>query len=125
MIPTDDDGPYYWHIKSGTIQREPPENKDSSSQPAMNFQRQVVREAEVGTQLNVVSRMRVNCDSLFVMQSRLLVQALLQWFREAQLASHSLIWIVSDPKKIWPSSITNDFVFLFLHFVDIHISFYG
>ncbi|EFX77134.1 hypothetical protein DAPPUDRAFT_198588 [Daphnia pulex] len=42
----DDDGPYYWHIKSGTIQREPPENKDSSSQPAMNFQRQVVREAE-------------------------------------------------------------------------------
>ena len=48
LIPTDDDGPYYWHIKSGTIQREPPENKDSSSQPAMNFQRQVVREAEVG-----------------------------------------------------------------------------
>jgi amyloid beta (A4) precursor protein-binding family B protein 2 (Fe65-like) len=45
----DDDGPYYWHIKSGTIQREPPENKDSSSQPAMNFQRQVVREAEVGS----------------------------------------------------------------------------
>ncbi|KAI9564237.1 hypothetical protein GHT06_007975 [Daphnia sinensis] len=42
----DDDGPYYWHIKSGTIQREPPENKDSSSQPAMNFQRQIVREAE-------------------------------------------------------------------------------
>jgi hypothetical protein len=45
----DDDGPYYWHIKSGTIQREPPENTDSSSQPAMNFQRQVVREAEVGS----------------------------------------------------------------------------
>ena len=44
---SDDDGPYYWHIKSGTIQREPPENKDSCSQPAMNFQRQVVREAEV------------------------------------------------------------------------------
>ena len=66
MIPTDDDGPYYWHIKSGTIQREPPENKDSSSQPAMNFQRQVVREAEVGTQLNVVSRMRVNCYSLLL-----------------------------------------------------------
>jgi hypothetical protein len=21
----DNDGPYYWHIKSGTIQREPPE----------------------------------------------------------------------------------------------------
>lgn len=47
LIATDDDGPYYWHIKSGTIQREPPENKDSSSQPAMNFQRQIVRETEV------------------------------------------------------------------------------
>ena len=46
-VATDDDGPYYWHIKSGTIQREPPENKDSSSQPAMNFQRQLVRETEV------------------------------------------------------------------------------
>lgn len=22
----DNDGPYYWHIKSGTIQREPPED---------------------------------------------------------------------------------------------------
>ena len=32
----------------------------------MNFQRQVVREAEVGTQLNVVSRMRVNCYSLLL-----------------------------------------------------------
>ena len=43
----DDDGPYYWHIKSGTIQREPPEKKEASSQPAMNFQRQVVQNAEV------------------------------------------------------------------------------
>lgn len=43
----DDDGPYYWHIKSGTIQREPPENKESANQPAMNFQRQIVQEAEV------------------------------------------------------------------------------
>lgn len=24
-IVSDKDGPYYWHIKSGTIQREPPE----------------------------------------------------------------------------------------------------
>lgn len=42
----DDDGPYYWHIKSGTIQREPPENKESSSQSAQSFKRQVVQEAE-------------------------------------------------------------------------------
>jgi len=42
----DNDGPYYWHIKSGTIQREPPEKKEASSQPAMNFQRQVVPDVE-------------------------------------------------------------------------------
>lgn len=24
MLLPDNDGPYYWHIKSGTIQREPP-----------------------------------------------------------------------------------------------------
>lgn len=24
MNPLDNNGPYYWHIKSGTIQREPP-----------------------------------------------------------------------------------------------------
>jgi len=51
----DDDGPYYWHIKSGTIQREPPEKKEASSQPAMNFQRQVVQNAEAaGTIFNPV-----------------------------------------------------------------------
>ena len=44
---SDDDGPYYWHIKSGTIQREPPENKESSSQSAQSFKRQVLQEAEV------------------------------------------------------------------------------
>jgi len=43
----DDDGPYYWHIKSGTIQREPPENNKESQQPALNFKRQIVQEAEV------------------------------------------------------------------------------
>ena len=47
LFMSDDDGPYYWHIKSGTIQREPPEKKEASSQPAMNFQRHVIHNAEV------------------------------------------------------------------------------
>lgn len=25
----DNDGPYYWHIKSGTIQRDPPDGEGS------------------------------------------------------------------------------------------------
>ena len=28
----DSDGPYYWHIKSGTIQRQPPQHEDSQDQ---------------------------------------------------------------------------------------------
>jgi amyloid beta (A4) precursor protein-binding family B protein 2 (Fe65-like) len=51
---SDDDGPYYWHIKSGTIQREPPENKESSSQSAQSFKRQVVQEAEVNFPLRSI-----------------------------------------------------------------------
>jgi amyloid beta (A4) precursor protein-binding family B protein 2 (Fe65-like) len=56
---TDDDGPYYWHIKSGTIQREPPPppagRRQSSTgttsqlqpelkqqEPTMKFQRETV-----------------------------------------------------------------------------------
>ena len=28
----DSDGAYYWHIKSGTIQRQPPHNEDSQDE---------------------------------------------------------------------------------------------
>lgn len=31
----DANGPYYWHIKSGTIQRDPPEQSVSTSNPAL------------------------------------------------------------------------------------------
>ena len=101
----DDDGPYYWHIKSGTIQREPPENKEN--QPAMNFQRQVVREAEVA--FISLCKQLTNGANYFSSFSfdRQLAPASLQWFPEALLASHFPIWTVFAPKRIWHSSIIN------------------
>jgi hypothetical protein len=39
----DNDGPYYWHIKSGTIQREPPEIPLNSK---TELRRPLVKDAE-------------------------------------------------------------------------------
>ena len=34
---SDKDGPYYWHIKSGTIQREAPEDQLSKTEARKSF----------------------------------------------------------------------------------------
>lgn len=46
----DNDGPYYWHIKSGTIQREPPEysGKNEPKTP-------LVKDAESVMSINLFS----------------------------------------------------------------------
>jgi hypothetical protein len=49
----DNDGPYYWHIKSGTIQREPPHNDKQPQTPAPQANTQEVRRVTLRDSENV------------------------------------------------------------------------
>lgn len=62
----DNDGPYYWHIKSGTIQREPPEEFKEKNTPNIHHLLKESEDMTTSTIINYVTRSNTssNLDSM-------------------------------------------------------------
>lgn len=65
----DNDGPYYWHIKSGTITRTPPEPTDAVTSAPLRAERrnkeatdQVIHSCQIPLRLNFERRIGKACS---------------------------------------------------------------